>query len=99
MVSTGVKVYGQENVYQNDFKLGNYFITEEKYQKLKTCTLEHGDVVITMMVQWAQQQLYQLMPNWGLWIRTFYAYKLKKRGLIVSCLLCNYVIHRMLKNK
>ena len=49
MVSAGVKVYGQENVYKNDFRIGNYFITNEKYQKLKTCTLNKGDVVITMM--------------------------------------------------
>ncbi|MGD6736322.1 hypothetical protein ACP5PY_07990 (plasmid) [Photobacterium leiognathi subsp. mandapamensis] len=49
MVSSGIKVYGQEHVYKKDFSIGNYFITEEKYQKLKTCTLERGDVVVTMM--------------------------------------------------
>ena len=37
MVVSGVKVYGQENVYKNNFKIGNYFIVKEKYEKLKTC--------------------------------------------------------------
>ncbi|WP_052131721.1 restriction endonuclease subunit S [Vibrio coralliilyticus] len=49
MVPSGIKVYGQEHVYKKDFSIGNYFITEEKYQKLKSCTLERGDVVVTMM--------------------------------------------------
>ena len=49
MVGTGFKVYGQENVFNNNFKIGAYFIAPEKYERLKTCTLYKGDVVLTMM--------------------------------------------------
>ena len=46
---TGVKVYAQENIFQEDFNIGNYYISEEKYQTLKGCKLEPGDLVISMM--------------------------------------------------
>jgi type I restriction enzyme S subunit len=49
MVTKGIKVYGQENIYENNFKLGKYFITKNKYEKLKTCTLKSNDVIISMM--------------------------------------------------
>ena len=34
-VSEGYKIYEQKNVIRNNFFLGNYFITEEKFQELK----------------------------------------------------------------
>ena len=46
---TGVKVYAQENIFQEDFTIGDYYISEEKYQSLKGCKLEPGDLVISMM--------------------------------------------------
>ena len=46
---TGVKVYAQENIFQEDFTIGNYYISEERYQTLKGCKLEPGDLVISMM--------------------------------------------------
>jgi len=49
MVDSGIRVYGQENVYRKNFILGEYFITHEKFKKLKTVELLPGDVVITMM--------------------------------------------------
>jgi type I restriction enzyme S subunit len=49
MVDSGIRVYGQENVYRKNFVLGEYFITHEKFKKLKTVELLPGDVVITMM--------------------------------------------------
>ena len=49
MVTKGIKVYGQENIYKNNFKLGKYFITKNKYEKLKTCTLKSNDVIVSMM--------------------------------------------------
>jgi len=49
MVPKGIKVFGQENVYKKNFSVGSYYITEEKYASLKSCTLEQGDVVVSMM--------------------------------------------------
>lgn len=48
-VENGIKVYAQENIFNNDFNIGNYYITDEKFQELQTCELCPGDVVISMM--------------------------------------------------
>ena len=40
------KVYGQENVYEKDFRLGTRYIPKERYLKLKSCELLPGDFVI-----------------------------------------------------
>jgi len=49
MVPFGIKVYGQENVINDDFSIGKRYITTEKFQKLKTVELFPDDVLITMM--------------------------------------------------
>jgi len=49
LTDEGYKVYGQENVFKNDFTLGKRFVNEEKYNQLKTCELLPNDFVITMM--------------------------------------------------
>ena len=46
---SGVKVYAQENIFQEDFTIGEYYISEERFQTLKGCKLEPGDLVISMM--------------------------------------------------
>ena len=43
------KVYGQENVYEKDFRLGTRYISKERYLKLKSCELLPGDFVISSM--------------------------------------------------
>lgn len=43
------KVYGQENVYEKDFRLGTRYITKGRYLKLKSCELLSGDFVISSM--------------------------------------------------
>ena len=48
-VEAGYKVYGQENVFDNDFSLGNRRISSDRYKMLKAYKIEPGDVVITMM--------------------------------------------------
>lgn len=48
-VEQGIKVYAQENVFNKNFNIGNYYITNEKYQSLKSCELEPGDLVVSMM--------------------------------------------------
>ena len=49
LVSNGFKVYGQENVYDNDFSIGKRYITKEKFEQLKSCEIKSGDILITMM--------------------------------------------------
>lgn len=46
---TGFKVYGQENIINNDFSIGDRFISEKKFSELKTYQIFPGDLVVTMM--------------------------------------------------
>lgn len=46
-VSSGYKVYEQQNVIKNDFVLGNYYIDEEKFQEMKAFEINAGDVLIS----------------------------------------------------
>ena len=47
--SAGIRVYGQENVLSSDFRLGDRFIDEAKFESLRSVQLFPGDVVLTMM--------------------------------------------------
>ncbi|MEZ5759094.1 MAG: restriction endonuclease subunit S [Emcibacteraceae bacterium] len=49
LTKTGYKVYGQENVFESNMELGSRYICDERYQKLKSCKLECGDFLISMM--------------------------------------------------
>ncbi|MEI6068762.1 MAG: restriction endonuclease subunit S [Methylococcaceae bacterium] len=49
MVSDGYKVYGQENVISDDFTAGSRYITPSKYAELKACSINSGDLLVTMM--------------------------------------------------
>jgi type I restriction enzyme S subunit len=49
LVDRGYKVYGQENIYEEDMSLGNRFIDEERFTQLKSCELKPGDFIISMM--------------------------------------------------
>lgn len=44
---TGYKVYGQEQVIKDDFKYGNYYISEEKYNELNRCKISENDILIS----------------------------------------------------
>ncbi len=46
-VSSGYKVYEQQNVIKNDFKLGKYYINEEKFQEMKAFEIKTGDILIS----------------------------------------------------
>lgn len=48
-VDSGIKVYGQENVFKKDFDYGTYYITKEKFESLSAFEIFPGDIVITMM--------------------------------------------------
>lgn len=49
MVSSGIKVYGQENLIERDWSTGDRRISKETFQQLRSCELHPGDVVIGMM--------------------------------------------------
>jgi type I restriction enzyme, S subunit len=46
-VKKGYKVYEQKNVIYQNFKIGNYYINEQKFQELKDFELFPGDLVIS----------------------------------------------------
>ena len=45
----GYKIYGQEQVIKNDALFGDYYIGEKKYQQLKSCSVEPGDLLISLV--------------------------------------------------
>ena len=48
-VSSGIKVYGQEQVIAGDENLDTYFISDEKYEQLRSCTVGSGDILISLV--------------------------------------------------
>ena len=48
-VPHGYKVYGQQEVLSGDFAAESYYISEAAYKKISSCSVEPGDVLITMM--------------------------------------------------
>jgi type I restriction enzyme S subunit len=48
-VARGYKIYGQEQVIRDDFKFGDYYISEEKYEELKNYKIKEGDVLISLV--------------------------------------------------
>ena len=47
LIEEGIKVYNQRSVLDNDWKSGEGYISAEKYESLKTCTIFPDDIVIT----------------------------------------------------
>lgn len=45
--SEGYRVYGQEQVIPADFSIGDYYISEEKYQEMKRYAVSPGDVLVS----------------------------------------------------
>ncbi len=43
------RVYGQENVYENDFSLGDRFLTRDHFNHLNSCEIVSGDFVMSTM--------------------------------------------------
>jgi type I restriction enzyme S subunit len=48
-VSEGYRVYGQQQVIPNDFAVGDYFISEDKYLEMSRYAVRAGDVLISVM--------------------------------------------------
>ena len=49
LVTSGYKVYGQENIFEKNFDIGNRYINVNHFLKLKTCEIVSGDFIISMM--------------------------------------------------
>ena len=49
LVKEGYKVYGQENIIEEDFTLGERFIDRERFELLRTNEILPGDIVMSMM--------------------------------------------------
>ena len=48
-VRSGYKIYGQEQVICGDASFGDYYIDEEKYKELKSCAVQAGDILISLV--------------------------------------------------
>jgi len=48
-IQEGIKVYDQETAFSNDFYRGYNYISKEKYESLKSCTINPGDIIVSMM--------------------------------------------------
>ena len=48
-VKTGYKIYGQEQVISGNASFGDYYIDEEKYEELKNCAVQAGDILISLV--------------------------------------------------
>jgi type I restriction enzyme S subunit len=46
---TGFKIYGQEQVINDDLQFGDYYISEEKYQELINYSVRAGDILISLV--------------------------------------------------
>jgi type I restriction enzyme, S subunit len=46
---SGYRVYGQQQVIADDFSIGEYFISEEKYAEMRRYTVYEGDVLVSVM--------------------------------------------------
>lgn len=46
-VKEGYKVYEQKNAIYNNFEIGDYFITKEKYEQMKDFALNKNDFIIS----------------------------------------------------
>jgi len=48
-VENGYRVYGQEQVIAGSFDVGDYYIDEIKFQKLKNCAVNAGDILMSLV--------------------------------------------------
>ena len=48
-VTSGYKIYGQEQVISGDCTFGDYYIDEERYKSLENCAIQPGDVLISLV--------------------------------------------------
>jgi type I restriction enzyme S subunit len=78
----GIKVYTQENILKNDFSLGNLYISNEKFEKLKTMEVKPGDVLLTIRGSTGYSAIFPEGAERGI-IHTNLAYIRVKRSLLL----------------
>lgn len=66
LTEVGYKVYGQENIINNDFTLGRRYISPEYYKEMENYSLKSGDVVITMMGTTGKSQVFPMGVEEGI---------------------------------
>lgn len=50
LLSDGIyRVYGQENVYEHDFSMGDRYLTREHFNRLSSCEILPGDFIMSTM--------------------------------------------------
>lgn len=47
--SSGYRVYGQQQVIPDDFEVGDYFISEAKFEEMRRYSVFEGDVLVSVM--------------------------------------------------
>ncbi len=53
-VVSGYKVYGQEQVIAGNLKVGNYYVTQEKYEELSAFQVRAGEILISLVGTFGQ---------------------------------------------
>lgn len=48
-VAEGYKVYGQEQVIRGDYLYGDYYISKARFNELKSCAVEPGDILLSLV--------------------------------------------------
>jgi type I restriction enzyme S subunit len=48
-VKKGYKIYGQEQVIRGNANYGDYYIDENRYQSLRSCSVKPGDLLISLV--------------------------------------------------
>jgi type I restriction enzyme S subunit len=48
-VASGFRVYGQEQVIAGRFDIGDYYIDERKFHQLKSCAIQEGDLLVSLV--------------------------------------------------
>jgi type I restriction enzyme S subunit len=48
-VAEGYKVYGQEQVIRGDHLYGDYYVSKERFNELRSCAVEPGDILLSLV--------------------------------------------------
>ncbi|MBI4302875.1 MAG: restriction endonuclease subunit S [Chloroflexi bacterium] len=48
-VEEGYKVYGQEQVIRGDYLYGDYYISRDRYDELRSCAVQPGDILLSLV--------------------------------------------------
>lgn len=48
-VEKGYKIYGQEQVIAGDLSIGDYYINQKKFDELKSCEVQSGDILVSLV--------------------------------------------------